>query len=215
MAAQENRMEISAFRTEGAARPRPAGRAARPQGVSMLVKIGVCCAAAALVLLIKIAGDKGTDPFDALENTVATDEEGLDDRLGRLKFVQLPGIVEVFSSENKALIGIECASSESLAEDTLVKLVAKGDQSVFINAACEVKQIGEDALYGPYVVLDMGSDTALTVYGLNEVSPEEGQPLSAGDALGDIGARMALYASVKRAGRPLDPFAYLNLEIGQ
>lgn len=215
MAAQGNRMEISTFRTEGAARPRGAGRNTRVQGVSMLVKIGVCCAVAALVLLIKIAGDNRQDPYGALENTVATDENELDDQLGRLKFVQLPGIVEVFSSENKALLGIECASGELLAEDTLLKLIAKGDQSVFINAACEVKETGENALYGPYVVLDMGEDTELTVYGLVEVSPEQGQPLSEGDALGDIGARMALYASVKRTGRPLDPLAYLNLEIEQ
>lgn len=215
MGVQGNRMEISTFCTKGAARPRTAVHGARVRGLSMLVKIGVCCAAAALVLFIKIAGDKRTDSFDALENTVATDENELDDQLGRLKFVQLPGIVEVFSSENKGLLGFDCASSEFISEDTLIKLIARQDQEVLINAACEVKEIGEDALYGPYVVLNMGEDTLLTIFGLSGVAPEEGQPLSEGDALGDIGARMALYASVRRAGRPLDPLAYLNLEISQ
>ncbi|HWQ57900.1 MAG TPA: hypothetical protein VN540_02695, partial [Clostridia bacterium] len=105
--------------------------------------------------------------------------------------------------------------SEMLEEDTLIKLIAKTDQSVLINAACEVEDLGEDALLGPFVVLDMGEDTALTIYGLTELSLEKGQPLSAGDELGGIPAKMALYASVKRQGRPLDPLSYLNLDLEQ
>jgi hypothetical protein len=218
MAADKNRIEVSCFQTEGLRNRHFAGRlahVAQTRGTSMLIKIGVCCAAAALVLLIKLSGENKQDPISALENTVATDEDELDDQLGRLKFVELPGIIEVFSSENKSILSLEYASSELLDEDTLLKIISASEQSVLINIPCEVKSMGEDPLYGAYVVLDMGDDTELTVYGLNELSLEDGQPLSDGDQIGSISARMALYAMVKREGRPVDPLSYLRLDIEQ
>ena len=216
MVADKNRIEVSCFQTEGRRNRHFAGRIAhiaQTRGTSMLVKIGVCCAAAALVLLIKISSENKQDPISVLENTVATDEDELDDQLGRLKFVELPGIIEVFSSENKSILSLECASSELLDEATLLKIISGTDQALIINASCKVISKGEDPLYGAYVILDMGDDTELTVYGLNELSLEDGQPLSDGDELGNISAKMVLYALVKREGRPIDPISYLHLDV--
>ncbi len=218
MATNRNRMEVSEFRTQGArVRRFPArvAHAAQTRGASMLIKLGVCCAAAALVLLIKISTENKSDPLSALENTVVSGEEELDEQLGRLKFVELPGIIEVFSSERKNIISLESASSELLEENTLLKLISRADQSVLINAACAVRDVGEDALLGKYVALDMGDDTEFVLYGLRELSLEKGQPLAEGDEIGKAGEKMALYAAVKVEGRPVDPLAYLRLDIAQ
>lgn len=220
MAANQNKIEVSAFCTDEARRPRFSGRfagrvarAAGVRGASMLVKLGVCCAAAALVLVIKISSEHRSDLISALEGTVPSNESELDEQLGKLKFVELPGIIEVFSSEERTLIGFEGATGELLCEGTLIKLIAKEEQAVSINASCEVRETGEDPLYGPYVQLDMSADALLTVYGLGAVVPEKGQRLIAGDELGRVGEKRALYASVKLAGRPSDPAAYLNLNV--
>ncbi len=222
MAADKNTIEVAAFSTEGM-RARPAGnrfarrltRAAQSHGASMLIKLGVCCAAAALVLFIKIATENKQGPVSALEDTVTENEDELDEQLGKLKFVELPGIIEVFSSEKKNLISLAYTSSELLEADTLLKLTSDKDQEVLVNVPCEVKETGEDALLGAYVMLEMNDDTLLTIYGLGELSLEKGQPLAEGDGLGRVAAQAALYASVRRQGRPGDPVAYLNLDIGQ
>lgn len=218
MVTNQNKMKVSAFQADRAQSRHFAGRIsyiAHTYGTSMLVKIGVCCAAAALVLLIKISSENKQSPMTTLENTVVTNEEELDDQLGKLKFVELPGIIEVFSSSDRDMIRLEIASCELIQDNTLLKLVSKEDQTVFIQADCVVKKTGNDPLYGAFAVLDMGDDTELTVYGLSEFSIEEGQPLSSGDELGGILAKMTFYASVKTAGRPVDPAAYLHMDAEQ
>lgn len=213
MAQMHNQIEVSAFCTEGVRNKRP--RAVQVRGGSMLVKLGVCCAAAALVLLIKVSAENRADPFAALEGTIASNENELDDQLGKLRFVELPGIIEVFSSESKSLLGIESDSSELINEGTLLKLVAGKDQAVTIGSVCQTIETGEDPLYGKFVLLDMGADTELTVYGLSELTPEAGQPLLSGDELGRISGKMVLYAAVRIAGRPSDPATYLRMDIAR
>ena len=153
MEEKRNKVELSGFiseetnmmlrlprvRSGRSAEPRRSMREARRgrpsqsqpfDATSMLVKCGICAAACALVLLLKWIGTPATDSALQTVKEAVNEESELDDMLGKLKFVELPGILEVFSISGKLQPPIEASESESLRDSTLLVLNSVQEQYV-------------------------------------------------------------------------------------
>ncbi|MEA4970689.1 MAG: hypothetical protein VB051_09210 [Candidatus Pelethousia sp.] len=194
-----------------------------PRAGSMLVKAGLCAAACAAVLLLRWNESTGGAVLpisglrQALEDAVldgAGDGLGLDEGLGRLRFVELPGIIEVFSANAQPELGVSYESARLDDESLLATLTLGGAQQICAPAACKVKELGEDEALGSYVRLALQeTDSELVYYGLTEIAVEEGQQLAAKDTLAQ--AEGSLVLAVYDAGRPTDPIAYFGLDAGR
>ena len=196
---------------------------AAPRAGSMLVKAGLCAAACATVLLLRWSEGTGETVLpisglrQALEDAVsdsAVEGLGLDEGLGRLRFVELPGIIEVFSADARPELGISYESARLDDESLLATLTLGGAQQLYAPAACKVKELGEDEALGGYVRLTLlEADNELVYYGLTEIAVEEGQQLAVKDTLAR--AEGSLVLAVYDAGRPTDPIAYFGLDAGR
>lgn len=197
------------YRTYGASRA--------PRASGMLIKAGLCAAVCAGVLLLRWAQGPDADLSatglrQALESAGDTLENGIDDTLGRLKFVELPSIIEVFSTNARPDLGLAYESAQLDDESLRATLTLSAAQELYAPAACKVKEMGEDAALGGYlrlVLLD--ADQEVVYYGLSEISVEEGQVLAMKDSLAK--AEESLVLAVYSAGRPTDPIAYFGLDM--
>jgi len=173
-------------------------------GASMMAKMGICALMFGLVLLYGRVGHGEA----AVVQASANGWEDTQDYLGKLRFVELPGIIQVFSSETRLNLGLEYTGEELLAEDTLLRVYGAAGQDVASPADCTVKSAsGGGESYRLELSLD--GDVVLSLNGLTRAAVEEGQPLKAGDTLGDAGE--ALEISISQAGRPLNPQEYVTI----
>ena len=209
----------------GSAARRQAGRVRRTgsgqaRAGGMLVKAGLCGVVCAGVLLLRWAeGGGAIFPEGAVAAVSAqaaqeAQEESLSqdpDRLGRLQFVSLPSIIQVFSSTAGPTLGLTYTSASLDPDSLLASLTLETPQTVSVAGACKVKELGEDPDMGSYVrlVLD-GKDQEVYYLGLSEISVEVGQSLKVGDTLGK--GEATLHLAVYEAGRPTDPLAFFGLE---
>jgi len=180
---------------------------------SMLTKIGVCAAACALVLLLKWIDTPMTNAaIDSVK--IATGEESeFDEMLGKLRFVELPGILSVFSSNDKFPSPVEFTSASIGSEDTVLALSVKTRQTATAASNVMVKTIGMDEVLGQYVSLITKDDVEISYYGLTSVTVEEGQLLRPADDVGGIAEEGTLYITVRKGGQPMRPLDYFNITI--
>lgn len=190
---------------------------AAPRASGILVKAGLCAAVCAAVLLLRWAQNPEAILPDssglrqALSTAGETLGEGIDDTLGRLRFVELPSIIQVFSATAQPDLGVAYESA-SLDGDSLLATFTLGRaQPIYAPAACKVKEMGEDPALGPYLRLSLvDADNELVYYGLTQISVEEGQQLAVKDTLAQ--AEGSFMLAVYSAGRPTDPLAYFGLD---
>lgn len=204
---------------------RRAGRIRRaaptpPRAGGMLVKAGLCAAVCAGVLLLRWAqAPAQAVPTGSVRQAVngagAAEGEGVyDNTLGRLQFVELPSIIEVFSRSAGPELGVDYEAASLDGDTLLATLTLDHAQDITAPAACKVKETGEDPALGQYVRLAMQeADNEVVYYGLSGVVVEEGQLLCAQDTLAQAEAKLSL--AVYSAGRPEDPLAYFGLKTGQ
>lgn len=177
----------------------------------MLIKCGICAAACALVLLLKWIGAPATDSALQTVKDAVSEESELDEMLGKLKFVELPGILEVFSSSGKLQPPIDASGSESLRDGTLLALTSDAEQNVTACLEGSVKETGSDKELGSYVRIVSKDDKELYLYGLAGISVEMGQPLLGSDYVGSIEAGGTLYIGFSIKGKPENPAGYFSL----
>ena len=204
----------SARRNARRLRSRHSGYSGRPRASGMLVKAGLCAAVCAAVLLLRWSQTpEAVLPVSSVQQAVNEQGDGYGDTLGRLRFVELPSIIEVFSSSVKPGLGMEY-SQASLDGDTLLATLSLAEsQPVPAPAACKVKEMGEDPALGLFVrLVFLEGDREVTYYGLKDVQVEEGQQLSQGDTVAQAEGEIRL--AVHRAGRPEDPLSYFGLKTG-
>lgn len=206
---EKSKMEVSAFTYGESARNGgfQHGTRHRADGSGILIKVAVCCAAAALVLAVKLvsSGVSGEEAVTA----EAGDADMPDERLGRLKFVELPGIIEVFSNKTSSYIGLEATKSEYLSEAMMLRLTSADKGTVSVNEPCKLTCAGTDSDYGEFVILSFSGDVAITVYGFDEITAEEGQPLLAGDELGKVFEGNTIRVTAREGGCETDPTRFV------
>ncbi len=207
-------MKNAAYRGAGRLRHRynPPVRAG-----GILVKAGLCAAVCAGVLLLRWAqAPQDVIPVGSLRQSAQGAEAGLpyDDSLGRLQFVELPSIIEVFASAAGPNLGLDFEAASLDSESMVATLSLNHSQSLGAPGACRVKVRGQDPALGAYVRLAMAdADAEVVYYGLTDISVEEGQQLNLGDTLAQIDTQVHL--AVYEAGRPTDPLEYFGLEAGK
>lgn len=177
------------------------------QAYGMLAKLGICAAAGALVLIGNFYSSADTPVSTQIDAAV---EET--DGLGKLRFVELTGLLEVFSMGGKYDIPAEYSEISLLEEGTVLKLCSSAKQSVKAPDAGKVKSIGQDDSYGSYVSIVTNDDREIQVYGFSSINVEEGQSVLSGDLLGYVESESQLYVRLLQAGRPGEVKDYFNIK---
>ncbi|HMM30309.1 MAG TPA: M23 family metallopeptidase [Clostridia bacterium] len=180
---------------------------------SMFVKLGICAFMCALVLLLSALQNGANDAVGASYTADSSTDDEFDETLGKLKFVELPGILEVFAAQDKIALAVNYDAAELLADDTMLMLVSAAAQTVSLPVDGRVKAIGEDDKLGGYVCITSANDSEIQYYGLSSISVEEGQSLKALDSLGVIEAGESLFIKVNVSGRPENPTQFF--EVGE
>ena len=181
---------------------------------SMLIKCGVCAAACALVLLLKWAGSPATAGALQTVKEAVNEESELDEMLGKLKFVALPGILEVFSRSGKLDLPIRASESRSIHDKTTLALTSAQQQNVNACLAGTIKETGMDKELGNYVRISSADDRDLFLYGLSTVTVEAGQPMMENDYIGSIEAGGTMFIRILVNGKPEDPLGYFMVQQG-
>ena len=178
---------------------------------SLMVKIGICAAALALVFGMKALDTPATDQVVSGVRTAITDETKINEMLGKLQFVELPDALTVFSNDNKMVVPVNAPKAYVEPEAQYAIWEGAPNAKVIASAAGEVRAVGEDGVLGQYVRLSHGGDLETIYYGLETVQVEEGQPVRKQDTLGTLGKDGTLRLSVLLGGKPQPPETYLDL----
>ncbi len=174
-------------------------------GSGILIKVAVCCAAAAFVLVIKLIS---SEPYGTAA-VEANDGDEQDERLGRLKFVELPGIIEVFSNRKNSYVELDASESEYISEAMMLRVKSSENGKISVNEPCKLTTVGTDSDYGAFVILNFSGDIALTIYGFDDVTAEEGQPLDEGDEIGTAAKDRIVRITAREGGRETDPTQFV------
>lgn len=172
---------------------------------SAAVKIGLCIAICIALCIVNMTM-KGSSELFAM-----SDEE--ENSPGKLRFVELPGIIEVFAGKDKLTMPIGEYSEADWDDDkNMLKLVTNSNETVVTCGSGTVKAIGTDSEYGNYVVIRHGS-IETCYYGLGYVTVEERQVINKLDTLGLLTQSGIMYFQVYKDGQPENPCNYLPLNI--
>lgn len=189
------KMKATAFTTENSNKKRTYNK-----NLGLYAKLVACTAACVLVLVAKIADENNSLVTDvelgAQYQSVAGMNEN--DELGKLQFVELPGILEVFSPSHKQKLPIK--SRETTQNDNGITVISDMEQYVSVFGDCRVKKAE-----GNTVELVFDGDVEVSYTGDMSVSVEEGQRLKEGDTIGKIAAGEGLKIETKLSGRPVNP----------
>lgn len=178
---------------------------------SMLVKIGVCAGACALMLVLKELDTPIAAQMVSGMRSAVNEETDITEMLGKLQFVELPNALEVFSNNGKMALPV--SAPQVLLEPEAQYVMWEGAPNAKVSAAAagQVRAVGEDALLGPYVRLMHANELETIYYGLSTIQVEEGQPIRRHDTLGELGEDGTLRLHVLLAGKPQSPVQYLDL----
>lgn len=184
------------------------------RGGVMLIKLGVCAGICALFAVLKAldipAVNEGLNAVGA-----ALDEKNDDETLGKLKFVELPGILEVFAGGDSLTQPIKFDSAALDETGTYLTLSGEPNAQVTVCGKGTVKSIGNDETLGKYIIVSHENDVEISYYGFDAVSVDEGQPVNRLDTLGRLTDTGKLCLNVKKSGAPQNPCEYLGIEIAQ
>ncbi|MBR5292763.1 MAG: hypothetical protein IKU32_07635 [Clostridia bacterium] len=175
-------------------------------GGSMLAKIGICGLLAGLILLADY-----TDKSKIMEVSSSIEEKTEDiggDYLGKLRFVELPGIIQVFSSD--AILRIDAAYKEyRLNEDKTILTISGISSENFASPATGTVKTLSVQNDNTLIDLSMDGDIVISFYAKGKSTVEEGQPIKSGDTLYSFIDTVDI--SMTKGGRPVNPAEYFDL----
>lgn len=217
---RNRKAETGAFVTENCGmgkrhfpkRERSRGGNAKVYASSMTVKIGLCALACAAALTVKLHSDDDDAIVQTqLESESEVSDDKLDEMLGKLRFVEMPGMLEVLAPKQLMTLPIKGNATLCGTDNELVSIVSSDEQYVYARLCGSVKQIGEDGELGSFVRISDGK-TEVCCYGLKYISVEEGQPLETTDSIGSAEKGDILYIETRVNGRPVSPCEYFDVD---
>ena len=179
----------------------------------LLLKIGICAAVCLTMLILKWVDTPLTARAVESVDRALSEETDIDEMLGKLQFVELPNVLEVFSASSGYASPVTVRSSTPMDDGRMLLLIAESGADVSSSCKGTVHSIGEDASLGNYVCVRRDEDLDFYYYGLNEIFVEEGQPVKMQDTLGALGTDGRLCLAVLDNGRPMDPRDYIDLMV--
>jgi len=178
----------------------------KDSGGSMLAKIGICGLLAGLVMLSDFAGN--AQIMETSSSTAHNTEDIGGDYLGKLRFVKLPGIIQVFSSDSRLRIGAEYNGYQLNADETVLTVSGISSKSFTSPADGTVKTLtyqNDKAI----MELSVDGDMVISFAASGETAVEEGQPVKSGDTL--YTAIESVEISITKEGRPVNPTEYFDM----
>lgn len=178
---------------------------------SIIIKIAICAGACALVLLLKWIDTPFANTAINGVRSAVTEESELDEMLGKLKFVELPQILDVFSNKTSMMLPVKAVSYEVMTDGRILKLQAEAGSTAVAPVKGMVLEIGIDAELGNYVAVKHADNMQTSYYGLKHIAVEQGQPVDKLDTLGVLDDGGTLYFAVMVNGEYRDPGEYVQL----
>lgn len=193
------------LRARAAARHDAHGKgSARGGRVYLAVRVGLAALLMAGALVIKLAG--GSAALSAMTEPEESRGEGerAEETLGRLKFVELPSIAEVFAAKPSVIAPCRAVGTERVSSAELVFLTERGSPLVspVRGRVSEMGGEGEEAFIR--IIAEDGSE--FTLKGVSGCELEPLRPVEAGQMIGSA-ASPRVTVRVTKNGMPLDPAA--------
>lgn len=177
-------------------------------GGSMLAKMGICALLAGLVLLSEFIGGREGIVEASSDLSRANDDSIGGDYLGKLRFVELPGIIQVFSSDAKLRVGVEYKSWQLNEDKTIITVSGIEGKALPAPSDGTIKTVtGEDD--EKRIELATDGDIVISYTAAGETAIEEGQPVKAGDTL--FKSADSLSIGISKGGRPMVPTEYFDM----
>lgn len=173
----------------------------------LIVRLGICalCFGAVLTLKLRDSG-KALEAISSAVNSTAEPQDS--DALGRLKFIDMPSIIEVFAPSDGPVSPVEFTSYRLDDDGFTLCFEVIPRSKVVCPMAGKVTGL-EEAGDGASVTVLAKDDYEYTVSGLASLTVERSQPVAQrqqlGSAAGDV-----LYLRVYRAGRPVSPLDFIG-----
>lgn len=166
-----------------------------------------------LAFMIKVTkSDKTEEIVAAMREIQAMETLDPDEsKLGKLKLVNLPSIIEVFSPSDSPISPIKFHGALEEESTHIAKLYAEAGTEVVSMLSGMVKSISVDEDLGGYVCISSSDDIDIYYYGLTEIVVEKGQPVIQNSELGKLRNDFLLIRVLER-GRPVDPLKFLGIE---
>ena len=205
-----SRAEPSAQRRPSALRSAESGNGRERSGAGYLIaRLGICALLLCGVIAVKLAGDDETLAVIGSYTSVY-DEEKEEERLGRLKFVDLPSVIDVFAPQKAAVLPAVSAGFELVNDGFDLILAVNSGAEVVSPVQGRVFDSGVDPELGGYVSVHADDDCIFTVYGVENVSVERDQPVRRLAKLGEV-SLSRLTVRITKAGRPVSPAEVFSL----
>ena len=165
------------------------------------LKIGLCIALCIGLCIVNLTMGKGQSVVYSGSDDTST---------GKLRFVELPGMIEVFAGGDKLTMPIGDYASAVIDENNMVTFTCKSNATVVTCSSGTVKAVGEDEKLGNYVVILHG-DIETYYYGLGYVTVEERQVINTLDTLGLLSHDGILNFKICKDGAVQNPTKYLPI----
>lgn len=175
----------------------------------LAIRLGVCVLLFCAVLAIKLAKGEKSAAVLSLLNELPGSETEQESRPGRLRFVQIPSIIQVFAHSSEPSLPLEASAYELIEDDTLLALTVRQGDDAHSPCTGTVKAVGTDERLGDYVAVLGADDTEYRVFGLADIGVENGQPLTQNSILGKA-AGQTLFIKVFYRASPENPLEYFK-----
>ncbi len=174
----------------------------------LFIRLGVCVLLLIGVVALKLSNsEKGASALAVISSALGDDIEQQPEeqqRLGRLRFVKIPSIIEVFAPGAGPSLPSDARDIAALEEGTVLKASVSSGEDVTSPCPGVVRMTGSDPVYGAFVCISTEDDTDVYVMGLESTTVEQGQPVTRAAILGSAGGEGTLYFKALHSGRPLD-----------
>lgn len=202
--------EKSSFGEPGFQTQKPGRRRLSAGFTYVIVKLGLCAALCGIILALALSKAPAAEDTIASLKSAENDDNQTEETLGKLKLVQLPSILEVFSPSDSPIMPVELKSTRLENGSYIAALYTVPGEEVRSSLSGTVKAISTDANLGGYIIIKHDADIEITYYGIDDISVEPGQPVTQNSTVG-ITKSGTLYFGVTRSGRPVDPLEFLGV----
>ena len=181
----------------------------------LIAQISICVFACALMLSMRSLEIPGSEQMVLSVQNILNKEMDFDEMLGKLQFVELPNVLEVFAADKKMAVPVNADNVKIAHDEGYIEWEESPDAQVIAAANGRVRAIGVDDLLGNYIRLEHDGELETIYYGLNSIQVEEGQPIRKLDSLGTLGSGGFLRLYVLYAGKPQPPENYFELKLNK
>lgn len=190
--------------------------------LNLLLLLAACTSLFMLVFVFKLLSSENTLDTVAVMRSLSAEngdtenesgENSSDEQLGRLRLVELPSLIQVFSPSDRPILPLDFDSALVDDSSNIARIYAPSGTKVVSMLPGTVLAVAQDGNLGGYVAVRCSGDIDIYYYGLADICVERGQPVQQNSTLGRV-ANDVLCLRILRSGRPIDPLDFLGVKAG-